>query len=85
MGKINALLLEVVAIGPSISLDWISFFLSYYANLCSTQAGLQFCTYEVSIEFGSMLLPQIDGRTVVPLVSSFVEGLQVCSKYCPVE
>lgn len=33
-----------------------------------------FCTYEVSIEFGSILLPQADGRTVVPLASSFVEG-----------
>jgi len=58
---------------------WIGSLFSYHItpiyNLCSTQAGLQFCTYEVSIEFGSMLLPQ-DGRPVVPFVSSFVEGFK---------
>jgi len=55
---------------------WIGSLFSYHITPIYVQLNLvyNFCTYEVSIEFGSMLLPQADGRTVVPLVSSFVEG-----------
>ena len=51
---------------------------SYHITPIYVQLKLvyNFCTYEISIEFGSMLLPGcLFGRTVVPLVPSFVGNI----------